>query len=230
MSVLAQNKSIPNFGEAKSVLRNIYGNKNKTFYCNCAYQKKSIKSGCNLNSKKRRKRDSRLEWEHVVPASRFGKTFVEWKQSKKICPPRQKKNGKLKKISSRKCATKKNKDFRYMAADLINLVPVVGTVNAWRSAKKIKGLGKAKPICSTGAKQSKKFFSPPASKRGDVARIYQYMFENYPRNLILNVEEKEMFTVWAKKDPVDSMECEIYFKKSKKQKIKSNIWEAQCKK
>ena len=46
------------------------------------------------------------------------------------------------------------------------------------------------------------------------------MSKNYPRNLILNVEEKEMFTVWAKKDPVDSMECEIYFKKSKKQKLK----------
>ena len=213
-SALSQNKVIPNFGEAKSILRNIYGNKNITFYCGCAYQKRSIKSGCSLKSLKKRKRDTRLEWEHIVPASRFGKTFESWSASKSLCPPRKRKNGKMKKISSRKCASKKSKSFRLMSSDLFNLVPVVGTVNAWRSAKKMKVIKDGKIICND-VSHSKGFFSPPKSKKGNIARIYLYMSHVYPDHFKLSQKEIKMFDLWNKTDPVDDNECKIYYHKSK---------------
>lgn len=225
-----QNLSIKSFGEAKTKLRKIYGNKNRTFYCDCPYQKKSIKlKKCKLALKKYKKRSKRLEWEHVVPAHAFGQSFLEWRNSKEICGFKINKKGIKKKISSRKCA-KKNKLFAAMEADIYNLVPAVGSVNALRSNFSMADLKKSElEICPGVMKKGRKFM-PPNSKKGDVARIYLYMQQTYPRRGIISKKNSKIFARWDLLDPVDSNECEIIKLKQKYQTNKNKIILTRCQK
>jgi deoxyribonuclease-1 len=74
------------------------------------------------------KRAKKIEWEHVVPAENFGRTFSEWCDGDKQCI-----NRKGKKFKGRKCAEKVNAEYRHMQADMFNLDPAIGAVNALRS-------------------------------------------------------------------------------------------------
>jgi deoxyribonuclease-1 len=229
-STYAQNTKIKNFGIAKSALRSVYGNKNLTFYCQCEYQKNTIKKSCKLNLKKFRKRQKRLEWEHVVPAHAFGQSFLEWRQSRDYCSPKRNSKGKLKKISNRKCVRKKNKLFRYMEADIYNLVPSIGAVNAIRSNFSMANILKGKELCPNGLIKLKRKVMPPKNKRGDVARIYQYMDLVYPSRGIVSKKNKKLFTKWALEDPVSRNECNIYKEKKKKQLNVNPVLEKICQK
>lgn len=224
----SKNETISSFGEAKSKLRKIYGNKNITFYCSCPYQKKSIKlKKCNLDLKKYKKRSKRLEWEHIVPAHAFGQSFNEWRNSKTVCGYKTTSKGKKKKISSRKCA-KKNKLYRAMEADIYNLVPAVGSVNALRSNFSMSKLEKSDtPICPGVFKKARKFM-PRDSKKGNVARIYMYMDSTYPGRGIISKKKRKMFKLWDELDPVDEQECKITKLKQKYQVNKNNIILSRC--
>lgn len=74
------------------------------------------------------KRSEKVEWEHVVPAENFGRTFVEWIKGSKVCV-----NSKGKSFKGRRCAEKINNEYRYMQADMHNLFPAISAVNAMRS-------------------------------------------------------------------------------------------------
>jgi deoxyribonuclease-1 len=227
---IGQNLSINTFGEAKAHLRRIYGNKNKTFYCGCDYQKRSISGECQLTFKSYKKRKKRLEWEHVVPAHSFGQSFNSWRDHKKICPAKKNKKGKLKFKGSRKCAHKKDKLFRFMEADLYNLVPSVGAVNALRSNYSfIEKVDSTKiAVCTNGPIISDRKIQPPTRLKGDIARIYQYMDITYPDRGIISKRNKSIFEAWSKSDPVDKDECLIYQKKKNIQKNNNPILEKLC--
>lgn len=225
----AQNQKISSFGNAKSKLRSIYGNKNHTFYCNCPYQKKSIKlKKCNLSLKKFKKRSKRLEWEHIVPAHAFGQSFIEWRNSKSVCGFKVTKKGKKKKISSRKCA-KRNKLFKFMEADIYNLVPAIGSVNALRSNFSMANLKKSDIDICPGVMKKKRNFMPANDKKGDVARIYMYMDSTYPNRGIISKKRRKLFKVWDQLDPVDMEECTLIKLKQKYQVNKNNIVLSRCK-
>jgi len=74
------NQKIETFYESKKNLRDIFQNHQYTFYCSCRYEhKKPVFKTCGYKPYKNFKRANRIEWEHVVPASRFGKKFETWK-------------------------------------------------------------------------------------------------------------------------------------------------------
>lgn len=81
-----------------------------------------------LGLNKYEKRAKKVEWEHVVPAENFGRTFVEWREGNHACV-----NSKGKAFKGRRCAEKVNTEYRHMQADMFNLYPAIGAVNALRS-------------------------------------------------------------------------------------------------
>ncbi len=212
-----------NFGRAKTILRkNIYGPKGLTFYCNCEYQKKRIKKqSCKLKTKKFKKRQGRLEWEHVVPAHAFGKSFKEWREHKQVCPKQK---------SPRKCAQKKNPLFAQMEGNLFNLVPAVGAINALRRNYSFTQLKDLKnEICAGGMMLNKRKVSPPIGRRGDIARIYMYMNKKYPGRGIISKKNQKLFEAWDKIDPVDRRECELNRLKGIYQKDQNQFVIKNCK-
>jgi len=70
----------------------------------------------------------RIEWEHAVPAEAFGQIFKEWRDGDSACA-----DDRGKSFKERKCAEKKNLEYRRMQADMYNLYPAVGVVNGTRS-------------------------------------------------------------------------------------------------
>jgi deoxyribonuclease-1 len=75
------------------------------------------------------KRSKRIELEHVVPAESFGRAFSEWwRGGHPECV-----SSKGKAFKGCNCASKMNQVYRLMQADLYNLYPAIGAVNALRS-------------------------------------------------------------------------------------------------
>ncbi|MBD65790.1 MAG: endonuclease I [Halobacteriovoraceae bacterium] len=199
------------FGDVKPLLAEIYLPYTQTFYCGCEYQKKSIKK-CPLNTNKYKKRKKRLEWEHVVPAHAFGHSFKEWREANTLCPKKNKKYS-----SKRRCARKLNQTFRAMEADLHNLVPSVGSINALRSNYSFAEIDtKIKPLCSNGFRRENRKVMPPENRKGDIARIYFYMDEQYPGHGVVSNKNRKLFQAWDSIDPVDIYECAIYHAKVSK--------------
>jgi len=232
ISLYAQNRIINNFGSAKGVLRKIYGKGHKTIYCSCEFQKNSIKSkNCHLLTKKYKKRAKRLEWEHIVPAHAFGQSFPAWRQASSYCPDKKNSKGKLKKVSGRKCAAKKNELFRFMEADLYNLAPAVGAINALRSNFSMTdGIDSKYELCKGGIRLQARKVSPPDSIKGDIARVYQYMDSTYPGRGIISKKNTNLYSKWSDLDPISSDECVLYFAKKAYQKSENSVLEKPCKK
>ena len=121
----SQNSQITSFSKSKKFLRKLYKDNPITLYCGCSFKgNKPNLFSCGYIPKKNHKRANRIEWEHVVPAHAFGKSFSEWKVGHSKCV---KKNGK--KFKGRKCAGKVNEEYRRMQADMFNLYPAIGEVN-----------------------------------------------------------------------------------------------------
>ena len=71
-----QNTQITSFSKSKRLLQKLYKAHPVTLYCGCSFKaKKPDLSSCGYIPKKDRKRANRIEWEHVVPAHAFGKSY-----------------------------------------------------------------------------------------------------------------------------------------------------------
>lgn len=193
------------FSKSKKVLlKKVYFDNQKTFYCNNPYKQQKINkkyktliiSDKNLYSPRNKyyksgkinTRAKRVEWEHVMPAYNFGRQLKCWQ------------NGGRK-------ACKKNKLFKKMEADMHNLVPAIGEVNGNRSNfrfaagnPKVGQYGKCN--VEVDFKNKKAYISDEI--KGDVARIYFYMSEKY--NVKLSKRDIKMFKIWDKNDPVSKWE------------------------
>ena len=226
-SLNAKNRKIKNFSEAKFILQTLHEFNKRTFYCNCLFEKKSpIFDSCGYKVFKNFKRASKIEWEHVVPASRFGKNFTSWKFGHQNCT---KKNGKL--FKGRKCARKTNKEFRFIEADLYNLQPVIGEINQVRNNYRMSIIkGEKKLFGSCDFEVKKKFVEPSKKVRGNVARIYFYMSKEYPEFIKLTKRETNIFKRWDFIDPIDKWECTLSKKIKKIQGNVNTILEKKCNK
>ena len=81
-----QNTQITSFSKSKKLLLKLYKANPLTLYCGCSFKgKKPILSSCGYIPKKNNKRANRIEWEHVVPAHAFGKSFSEWRDGHPKC-------------------------------------------------------------------------------------------------------------------------------------------------
>jgi len=201
------NTANQSFSKAKKLLlRDVYSKLPKsTIYCNATFNAKKIIVDPNgFESNKYIKRGHKVEWEHVVPAENFGRTFVEWREGDPRCV-----SSKGKSFKGRNCAGKVNNEYRYMQADMYNLYPAIGAVNALRSNYNFTMLNE--PSKQLGgceiqiiSKISKAM--PPDYAKGIVARVYLYMSATYPRYHVSNAQNK-LFAAWSKRYPVTKVEC-----------------------
>ena len=149
-------------------------------------------------------RARRIEWEHVMPAENFGRHFSCWRDGDPKCI-----NGKGKAFKGRKCCEKVSKQYRIIQADMMNLVPAIGELNADRSnfryGADVPRVGQyGKVPFQVDFKQRRAYINP--LKRGDVARIYLYMNQTY--NIPLSKQERQLMQSWDKQDLLDEWEKE----------------------
>ncbi|ROS00973.1 deoxyribonuclease-1 [Sinobacterium caligoides] len=190
----------------KSLEREIYKRsaERRTIYCDAPFDsKKNIKLPKGFTTIKHRKRATRVEWEHVVPAENFGRSFSEWREGDAQCV-----NSKGKLFKGRKCASKMSEEYRYMQADMYNLYPAVGAVNATRSNYNFEMLPTINSrFGSCDMRINKRKVQPPEASRGVIARSYLYMEQAYPR-YNMSRRQRQMMSAWDKQYPVTKWECE----------------------
>lgn len=202
----AGNMQNESFAKAKRLLeQKVYYDHRQTLYCGAAFDEhKQIRLPRGFTADKHRKRSSRVEWEHVVPAENFGRAFPEWREGHALCVDR-----KGKAFKGRACAEKVNADYRRMQADMYNLYPAIGSVNAVRSNKNFQMLGPDVPSAfgSCPMKISGNKVEPPERARGQIARSSLYMAASYGEHYRLSRQQQQLMQAWARQYPVDAWEC-----------------------
>lgn len=192
-----------NFSQAKKEALKIYKDHPTTFYCNCPIDWQNKKGvvdleACGYKIRKNENRARRVEWEHVVPASKFvdfetdGEQRSCWKEG------------------GRKNCSKNDDVFKLMEGDLHNIQPAIGEINGdrgnlpffeWEStADSVYG------SCPIKIDFKRDQVDPPDAVKGQIARIYLYMYEKY--NLKYSVGELIQMDHWNKIYPVNAWECE----------------------
>jgi len=209
------------FSKAKKLaLTQVYKDHHLSFYCGCSFSnKKQVdQATCGYEprtpitkSGKENIRDNRIEWEHVLPASKMGNHLACWGSERKQFPQCVKSNGKLK--SGRDCCQKVSLNFRNAHNDLVNLTPAIGEVNADRSNlpyQIIKGEKRSYGQCDFEYDKVNKTVEPAVRIRGDIARIQLYLLNTYGSSLGFEFSaiKLNMLKQWDENDPVSDWEKE----------------------
>ena len=221
----AANESNTSFRKAKKTLeKQVYQNHRETIYCGATFDsKKLVMAPEGFTTDKYIKRSKKIEWEHVVPAENFGRTFTEWRDGNPSCVSK-----KGKPFKGRKCAEKTNNEYRYMQADMFNLYPAIGAVNALRSNYNFTMLpGENSDFGSCDMKIANRKAEPPVGARGRIARTYLYMDEAYDR-YNMSRQQKQLMNAWDKMYPVGSWECQRAKKITELQKSKNIVVRSRC--
>lgn len=198
------NTEINSFNKAKKLLHNeVYSDHRVTLYCDAAFNAdKSVIQPLGFQTEKHVKRSKKVEWEHVVPAENFGRTFKEWRDGHPGCV-----SSKGKSFKGRNCASKMNTEYRLMQADMYNLFPAIGAVNAMRSNYNFTMLpGEDSDFGACNFKINNKKAEPPENSRGRIARAYLYMESAYPRYK-MSRQTRQLMEAWDRMYPVSSWEC-----------------------
>ena len=204
MAFAAGDSTNDSFNAAKKMLeRQVYYDHRVTLYCGADFDaQKRVTLPEGFSTPAHKKRANRLEWEHAVPAENFGRAFVEWREGSPEC---MNKNGMP--FKGRRCAEKVNMEYRHMQADMYNLFPAIGAVNAVRSNKQYSVLpGSESAFGSCPAKVDGNRFEPPERAKGQVARAALYMADSYPKYR-LSSQQQKLFEAWDKMFPVEEWEC-----------------------
>ena len=214
LTVVSNAADIPSsFSKAKKLaLSKVYKDHHQSFYCGCSFNdnKQVDQASCGYEprtpitrSGKENIRDNRIEWEHVLPASKMGSHLACWGSERSQFPKCVKSNGKLK--SGRDCCQKVNVNFRNAHNDLVNLTPAIGEVNS-----EIIGEKRAYGQCDFEYDKANKTVEPASIIRGDIARVQLYLENKYGEVLGFkySAEKKLMLEQWNVKDPVSNWEKE----------------------
>ena len=225
LPTLASNQTIESFSKAKKILdTQVYQHHRETLYCGASFDaNKKITPPSGFSTTKYVKRSKKVEWEHVVPAENFGRTFSEWRNGHASCVTRKGKT-----FKGRKCAEKVNLEYRHMQADLFNLYPAIGAVNALRSNYNFTILPSTPSnfgSCSMKIKNRKS--EPPLKARGSIARTYLYMEQTYQR-YSMSSQQKKLMVAWDRMYPVNPWECERAKRITEIQQSNNTIVKAQC--
>lgn len=199
------NETIQSFSKAKKSLeKKVYYNHRETLYCGAKFdEKKNVIKPVGFTTTKYIKRAKHIEWEHVVPAENFGRTFSEWRSGDPKCV-----SSKGKAFKGRNCASKVNLEYRYMQADMYNLFPAIGAVNAMRSNYNfLPTVDAESTFGSCSMKISDRKVEPPVNARGRIARTYLYMQDAYDR-FNMSKSQAKLMDAWDKMYPVSEWECE----------------------
>jgi len=206
LSLFSQNES---FNKSKQELKKKHRGHQKTIYCDCSYNyidKSNMidKKSCgyiprNKHTKKGKIniRAKRIEWEHIIPAENFGRQFSCWRDGGNNCI-----DSKGKAYKGRKCCERVNKQYKVMQADMHNLQPAIGELNADRSNYRfdfgipIKGqYGECNFEVDFKARRAK----IKEDIRGVVARTYLYFNDRY--KMKLSKQELQKYQIWNKTHP-----------------------------
>jgi deoxyribonuclease-1 len=203
---LRGNTRFQSFSKAKKLLlKKIYHDRPTTFYCGCVFTaNRKIVARNGYLPLRDNARANRIEFEHIVPAHAFGWSFKEWREGDPVCNTR-----KGQPFKGRNCARKTRPLFRYMEADMFNLVPAVGEINGLRSNYSyaiIPGEKRRFGDCDMEIEGRKA--EPPKNVRGNIARIYKYMDWAYPGRGVISKKNRKLFQAWDQQDPVDDWERE----------------------
>ena len=172
----------------------------QTLYCQATFSGRAITDTNGFSSDKYKKRGKRMEWEHIVPAENFGRAFPEWRNGSPSCVTRKGRHYK-----GRACATKTSEEYRYMQADMYNLYPSIGAVNALRRNYRYSMVdGQWLGTCPMVINDRKA--QPPEYARGIVARVSLYFDAVYPK-YNLSDSQKQLFDSWNILYPVTNVEC-----------------------
>lgn len=222
---LAENQEIDSFNKAKKLLeKQIYVDHRTTLYCGARFDaRKEVIAPEGFTTTKYIKRSKKIEWEHVVPAENFGRSFLEWRDGHKQCV-----NNKGKPFKGRRCAEKINTEYRHMQADMYNLYPAIGAVNALRSNYNFTMLPAAKSdFGSCAMKVDNRKAEPPEIARGEIARTYLYMEDAYKR-YSMSKAQRQLISAWDKMYPVTDWECSRAKKIFELQKNKNEVVTSRC--
>ena len=205
--------------------KKVYFDHRETIYCAASFDtKKRITAPDGFYTTKYEKRAKKVEWEHVVPAENFGRTFAEWREGDNSCV-----NSKGKTFKGRRCAEKINTEYRHMQADMFNLYPAIGAVNALRSNYNFTMLSdEQSDFGSCKMKIENRKAEPPESARGQIARTYLYMEQTYPRYK-MSKSQRKLMTAWSNQHPVSEWECTRAKRIGELQKNRNLVVENLCK-
>nr|WP_258864823.1 endonuclease [Helicobacter cinaedi] len=137
-------------------------------------------------------RAKRIEFEHIMPAHRFGGQLECWQKG-----------------GRKACANDEN--FRKIEAEKRNLVPAIGEINADRSnfayaeSKNVPQGQYGK--CNAYTDFKNKRFYPRDEVKGIIARIYLYMAKQY--KITLTQEEQSLMESWDKAYPPTEYEMRL---------------------
>ena len=224
-TVFATNQEIDSFSKAKKLLETqVYNRHRTTLYCGAVFDAhKKVITPEGFTTTKYIKRSKKIEWEHVVPAENFGRSFIEWRDGHKQCV-----NSKGKSFKGRRCAEKVNTEYRHMQADMYNLYPAIGAVNALRSNYNFTMLPASKSdFGSCGMKIDDRKAEPPERARGQIARTYLYMEDAYKR-YSMSKAQRQLMEAWDKMYPVTIWECARAKTIFKLQKNNNEIVASRC--
>lgn len=192
-------KQPDNYYYARKALKEKYREGGTTFYCNCrfAYEEKSGRyrvdhDSCAYRPRNETRRSLYVEWEHVIPASRLGSHLTAWQNGAEECV-----TSAGREFKGRRCARRAVTTFRQMEADLNNLKPVIGEVNASRGDfdyGEIDGEEYIFGNCDFEIDYERDLAEPRDAIRDDIAAIYRYMQQKY--NLKLTPAEEQMVESW----------------------------------
>ena len=201
------NANATSFSQTKKILlKKVYFDNQYTFYCGNPYEIKQIdRKEKTVIIKDKKYFTSRndsffsfwnddnprakvVEWEHVMPVEYFAKDLPCWKDGgRKACI--------------------KDKTFKIMESDMMNLVPAIGEINNDRSnfrfGEKLPKKGQYGK-CEFEVDSKNKIAYPKKEIRGDIARIYLYMSKTY--NIKLSKKDRKMFEKWDEEDPISEWE------------------------
>ncbi|MBU3070944.1 endonuclease [Aestuariicella sp. G3-2] len=193
------------FSKAKRLLlTEVYLGRNKTLYCDADYTlDKQVIPPLGFTTSKQLRRAKRIEWEHVVPAENFGRSFAAWREGDPQCV-----TSKGKPYKGRRCAEKVVPEYRLMQADMYNLFPAIGAVNALRSNYTFTLLPHASAsFGSCAMKIENRKAEPPESARGRIARTYLYMDATYS-HFSMSRKTRQLMEAWDRMYPVAQWECD----------------------
>lgn len=193
-----------NFAVAKRFAKQIFRDHKETFYCGCRFDKhgKIDLQSCGYKIQGNHRRATRIEWEHIMPVSLWGQHLPCWKNA--ICCR------KSHCYKGRRCCRKVDKRFAQMEADLHNLVPAIGELNALRSNYRFSVLPFVEPgqlgTCEIKIDPETRRVEPRAEIKGVIARAYLYMSTTY--GITLSDSQQQLMNAWNKLYPPDAWEIE----------------------
>lgn len=192
-----------NFPSAKVLLReSVYADQNHngqlgTLYCGCDWQWAGKTGGvidmpsCGYKIRSQPTRAKRIEWEHIVPASWLGRQRQCWQEG------------------GRKNCNATDPLFNIMEADMHNLSPVIGEVNADRSNYRfgvVKQTANQYGRCTSKTDFQGRVFEPRDEVKGFVARVNFYVHDRY--KLSMSAAQQKLFMDWDARYPVSAWELE----------------------